>query len=546
MSLPIPLTVRLATSRGDRHVTADVRDLTVRWVDPGGYASCRISLDRPLTVQPDEIGYYGTITVYDARTGMVVWDGRQEDPGRSAGDGQVWDLAAVGGQAHTRDVIRPLAYVDSSLQSWQRIDNVTPGGQDGVTSDPGDTTGNRQALVLRIPQGTAVVADSRVVVRNPLFAAAGQKIARVAFSWDSGFNSTALYVQAVLSTTGVGTADTVYSVLFSTAGGSTSEVITTDWSAGNNRDRIDLRLVDSTVIGNVNADTWWASFYNVAVRALLLSKSGAEITSAASYTANTVLASEVVADLLGRVLTQYDGANATITATTHGIDQLMYPDGVDAARVLSDLLALETGHTWRVWERNSAGRYRFEFIARESSVRYEADVTDGYDSQGSADGLYNAVTVRWRDPGGEVQTTTVTGSSPALTAAGLTRQGSIDLGDEVGSAADATRAGQQWLAERAYAPNAGRLRIARPILDIQTGRMVQPWEIRPGLIRVRGILPRPDALNASNRDGVTVFRIVASEYRTSDAAATLDLDSYPATVPQLLASMLSRPVTRRR
>jgi hypothetical protein len=68
--------------------------------------------------------------------------------------------------------------------------------------------------------------------------------------------------------------------------------------------------------------------------------------------------------------------------------------------------------------------------------------------------------------------------------------------------------------------------------------MVMPWEIRPGLIRVRGILPRIDALNASDRDGVTVFRIVSAEYRASDAAATLELDSYARTVPRMVADLM--------
>jgi hypothetical protein len=203
--------------------------------------------------------------------------------------------------------------------------------------------------------------------------------------------------------------------------------------------------------------------------------------------------------------------------------------------------------TWRVWERNAAGKYRFEWVRVPGAVRYEADVTDGYSSQGSADGLYNAVTVRWRDGAGRTRTTTRTSTVPQLDAAQLTRQGWIDLGDDVGSDAAAARAGDQWLAERQDPPNAGQLRIARPIVDLQTGRMVQPWEIRPGLIRVRGILPRADALNATTRDGVAVMRIVASEYRASDGAAVLELDSYAPTTPRLIAQLIRTiPRWRRR
>lgn len=544
--LPIPLAVALTGGGRQLHVGHQVRDLTMRWTDPGGYATCRISLDRPLSVQPSEIAYYGQLTVYDGRSGAIVWDGRQEDPGRSAGDGQVWDLAAVGGQAHTRDRVVPLIYVDTNLQAWERVDNVTPGGTDGVTTDPGGVGGT--ALVLRIPQGTTVAVGSRVVSRYNGFSRSGQKVSRIAFSWDAGIGTTNLAVQSVISTGGVGLADTVYNTSLTTSGATVSRVITTDWSAANARNVADVRLVDTGATGAVSADTWWLSFRDLVVRALLIDKSGTEITTAASYSADTVLASEVVADLLGRLLTQFDGPNATIATTSYGIKQLAYPDGADGAKVLADLMALEGGYTWRVWERpTTSGRYRFEWVARETSVRYEADTVDGYDAPGSADGLYNSVTVRWRDTGGVVRTTTVSGTSPALSAAGLTRQGQIDLGDEVGSDADAARAGEQWLAERAYPANAGRLRIARPIRDLQTGRMVAPWEIRPGLIRVRGILPRPDALNTTAlRDGVTIFRIAAWEYRVSDAAAVLELDSRPFTTAHQIAQVLARPVTRRR
>ena len=76
--------------------------------------------------------------------------------------------------------------------------------------------------------------------------------------------------------------------------------------------------------------------------------------------------------------------------------------------------------------------------------------------------------------------------------------------------------------------------------------MVEPWEIRPGLIRVRGILPRADALNASARDGVTVMRIRAAEYRASDAAAVLELDSYAPSTARSLANLQRRPYSPRR
>lgn len=535
MSLTIPLAVRLSTARGTRDITTQVRDLVLRWTDPGGYQSCQVALDRPLITQPDEIAYYGGLTVTDGRHGGIVWDGRQEDPGRSAGaQGQVWDLAAVGGQSHARDRVVPLIYVDQPMASLERVDNATAKGLDSTGTDPGTNAAQEPSLILTYPQGLTIATNARVVMRYVGLQRSGQKLARFDHTWDVGRSDSAFQVEAVTRTDGnLGGGEVPRSNNWSTAGGgSDPQLIVTDFPA--TRSTVEWRIIYTGVGGTVSNQNHWASISDMIVLATRYDAEGNELLTAADYPNSYVLASEVVADLLGRLLTEFDGAGADIDATTHQIDQLAYPDGVDAARVLDDLMSLESGHTWRAWERDDDDLYRFEWVALPTEVRYEADVLDGYDSQGSAEGLYNRVTVRWRDKRGKPRTTERTSTVPLLDDAGLVRQGSIDLGTDVGSSAAAQRAGDQWLADRQYPPNAGRLRIARPILDLETGRMVQPWEIRPGLIRVRGILPRPDALNATSRDGVTVFRIRAAEYRTSDAAVTLDLDSYaPSTARQL-------------
>lgn len=545
MSLPIPLAVKLTSSRGERIVTAEARDLTMSWEDPGGYKAARIALYRPLAIQPDEIAYYGGLTIYDARTARVVWDGRLEDPGRSSGaDGQVWELTAVGGQAHTRDKTVPLIYVDRSLDRWERRDDssnevktatVTKGEEFGGTQRP--------TLYNTFPSGTKLTLDKSITAIYRAIADAGQELAVFDYAWDSGITSPNSFMVEFLMGNG-----TVYrSDMPSTSGGTFStRTMGSNWPAGQTTPLLRLRWNTSTAF-TLADDIYWAAFVAPVCVAVRYLKDGTKKTSGYTSSDETILASTVVADLLGRLLPQYDGANAVIATTTHTIDQLAYVDGVTPERVLQDMLALEGGFTWRVWERNSAGKYRFEWTAVPSSVRYEADVTmDRYESQGSADGLYDSVTVRYRDANGRVDSTVRTSTVPALAAAGLSRQGQIDLGDEVGSLANAQRAGDQWLAQHQFPPNAGTLRISRPILDLQTGRLVQPWEIRPGLIRVRGIQPRIDRLNSGTQDGVTVFRIVSAEYRAADATATLELDSFARTTPRLIAGLVKRSATVRR
>lgn len=545
MSLPVPLSVRLRTARADLNITSQVRDLVMRWSDPGGYSTCRVPLDRPLSLQPDEIGYYGAVTVYDGRHGGVVWDGRQEDPARSAGgDGQVWELTAVGGQAHTRDRKVPYVIIDSE-PVYERVDNVTPGGNDSIGASPGDAAGADRHLILQFPQGLGVATNSRIVMRYNRIWRAGGKLARIAYTWDAGVTDANHAIQAVTRTDGsLGGGEVAETANFNVAGGSGVSFITTDWPT--TRNTVELRQIRTAGgASTIPSDLYWVAVKDEQYQATRYNLLGAELTAALDYINDYVAPHEVVIDLLGRLLTGFE-AGTISTAGGFQIRQLSYPDGVDSARVLADLMLLEAGLTWRVWERGSTGKFRFEWVPVPAAIRYEADIIDGYDSQGSADGLFNRVTVRWRDAGGHIRTTERTASVPILDAAGLIRQDLIDLGDEVSTQAAAERAGDQWLSDRKYPPNAGKLTVARPILDLQTGRMVMPWEIRPGLIRVRGVLPRPDALNSSTRDGVTVFRIRAAEYHVRAGAAVLELDSYPRTVAQTLAEVVRRPVHRRR
>lgn len=549
MSLKVPLSVRLHTSRADKHVTASIRDLRFRSQVPGGFASIEMSFDRPLRIQPDEVEYYGQCFVYDARSGETVCEGRLEDPGRGAGSsGEVWSLTAMGPSARARDRTVPLIYVDNPMGSLIRADNQTPGGTDTVGGDPGAVTGTQEALVLQFPEGLTVAVNSRVVMRYLRLMESGQKLARIDYTWDAGVTNTDFNVEAVARTDGnTAAGETARTDNFNVAGGGSSpREIVTDFASG--RNTIEWRiLVDAGAGGAIGNDTFWASIRSMVVLATRYSKAGTELLTAADYSANTVLASEVVADLLGRLLTSYDGANATIATTAYVITQLAYPDGVTAAAVLADLMALEPDFYWAAWESNAAGKHRFVWSAWPTTVRYEADVVDGFDSPGSAGEIFNAVTVRWRDATG-LRTTTVTQSVPVLTTAGITRTAFLDLGDEVGSTANAQRAGEKFLTQHLAPPNAGRLAVSRPILDMTRGILTAPFTIRPGeLIRVRGVQPRVDTLNATDRDGVTVFRIIAVDYQASTNTATLELDSQPITTAHTLADVASSPaLTRRR
>lgn len=540
MSLPVPLSVRIVTGAGDRHVTRDLRDLSFRSTIPGGFASAQLSFHRPLALQPADVAYYGQVFVYD-RSGQTVWAGRLEDPGRSAGgDGEVWQINAVGPSAHTRDRTVPLVYVDTDF-AFERVDNNTPGGVDQVGASPGDPLGLDQWQLLRFPVSTPVFQGARVAVRYNHLWRAGQKLARVSAGWDAGVTDANYALQAVARTDGsLGSGDVAANANLATVGGNFAAVIATDFAAANLRNTIEFRLF-KTAAGSatITTDTYWASLRDIAIVGTRYNASGTELLTAASYPLPTVLAHEVVADLLGRLLNLFDGAGASIATGTYPIPKLAWVDGVDAERVLAELMRLEPRCFWAAWEPNAAGKYRFEWSNWPTTVRFDADVSDGFDSPGSANGLYDRVRVRWVDQAGKPRTTVRTQTVQALTDAGFSREAFIDLGATAGNESNANRAGDEFLSEHAAAPNQGSLTIARPLIDYTSGRTVYPWELprlAPGsLIRVRGVLPRLDSLNASARDGVTVFRVVGAEFNARSASCRLELDSFAPSMPRQIS-----------
>jgi hypothetical protein len=82
---------------------------------------------------------------------------------------------------------------------------------------------------------------------------------------------------------------------------------------------------------------------------------------------------------------------------------------------------------------------------------------------------------------------------------------------------------------------------------MRTGRQVAPWEIRPGrLIRLRGVMPHTDSLNATARNGITVFRVKSVEFNAADYTAHLELDAFAPSIVRALAVLKKNHPTQQR
>lgn len=518
MTLPVPLAVRI----GDRHVTRQVQSLSFRREAVGGVRSISFALARSLT-DLDGIDPLAKVYVYDGRSAITIAEGRLADTGRGAGpDGQRWDCVAFGPVQHASDITRPLVYIDTDRTHLRTYVLTSPMARAEDGPSPAD---NYPGVLLSFGDGASVATNSHCAVVYEAIQNAGMKLARINYSWDAGMTDgtwrirTRTYEGASTEVVRDDGADVA-------GGGTVPRVVVTDWPNG--RDAFSFILEWTGVPATVGGDQKWAHIRDYVVLSLLVDKTGAEITT--GYTGDAVIASQVVADLLGRCLPEFNGANATIATTSVGIGQLAYVDGVTPAQVLEDMMALEPAYRWYTTpsEPGSNGKYNFRWELWPTTVRYEATLDDGGSFPLSAQALYNQVSVRWRDPNGLSRSTLRTMACPLLDDKGLIRRAQIDLGAELGLETQAQAAGDAFLADHNVPQNSGTLNVARPIRDVLSRRMVEPWEIEPGeLVRIRGVEAYPDAFNADTNDGQGVFRIHAVDYTTEGNVATLALDSDP-------------------
>jgi hypothetical protein len=543
---PLSLTAKLSTARRELHVTPEVGDLTYTSVDPGGYGTASVTLHRPLNLQPAELGAFGRLFVYDARSAETVWEGRVEDLGRTAStDGQIYSIGAVGMMAHAKDRTSPIIYVDTDPNSWIKYVDLTH-----ATLEVSEDDGFDPGLVQRMPLGASVLAGKKTSALYKKLTYNGQKLARIAADHD-GYTTTANFGFA-LAMQSDGSVNFVVPLTanLSTVAARSVGVITTHWALGRPRccwssttDSGATQTISNNPLDN------WVTWRNIVVRATLFDQDGNEITAAANYGPRL---RPGLRDRRGHA--RPDPRRVRRRERPHRHHQL--PDR--AAR-------LPRRGVLRQEPRRPAAARTGVHVARVGDQRrHRPTSSSGGHSPprcGTRPAWRTAPTSRPRRPTCTTSCTpgTRAGTASRAPAGGRRRCRCSSTGGIRGARSwtsattwapprTPTASGDQFLAEHAAPANTGRLTIARPIVDFTSGRWIQPWQIRPGeLIRVRGLQPYVDALNRSTRDGYSVFKVVSVEYSTSTGAAVLELDRYTPTVARALAELArQRAITRRR
>jgi hypothetical protein len=581
---PVPLGVRFfsVVNAGERWVTRWVDDVTFRSVVPGGFASATITLRVPRDAgpisRPDPLGFsalvelFNRVQIVDLRSLEVAWEGRIEDPARQV-DPDTWQIGALGSMVAATDVQKPVFYIDTSLDHWIPSETLFASGVFGTLPwDLWRTEKDDGARKLTTTFATGYQFNSSTQDYAWRWDSHGfdQAIARFTTTHDGSSSGGGFANAAVIL--GISANAQIDFTLFSSAELTKTNVIGTDFTDQNVRYILigDAGPSGTTFYDVTNTITVQIKVRNPKVLGMRQNRFGTKLVTAANYTSDYVTVAQVVEDVVGRFLVGgwYElGLNVPwpgsvrpqdvfidATDTTH-ILHLSYPDGATAADILNDLATqVQTNAYWAIWESGwkasspedpqAMPGFRFEWAKWPANWGYLATSQDGFEGQPNGGDVYNFAFYRYPDSDDNNQAHVTTGwladdMAPELYMGGFTRAITVNKSDPtVGATADTLR--DAYLNSKKKVQNAGTLTVQRPIQlydagnnsNSGAGRMVDPWMLRPGkLIRITDLPPRTGSTDMSYGstapsqalDG-TIFRVVATDYSSSDNTCRLSLD----------------------
>lgn len=544
---PAPLSVVLDTLDGPRNITRDVSNLTIKNTSPGGFASVTFDLKRRIDEARLPLG--AQVRVYNTTTGEQVGGGRLIEQGISS-DG-AWNVSCLGEAiAALQDVEEPYMVIDTNPESTSRpipvgvkvkqapkvsrkrpkknarsIPGVRRRGYKQITgfvfsevkpgtAPDGSTT---EGLLFQFPPGATIATNANVAAQFRGVHLCGMHLGAYTYRHRAGLSASTWKM----------TARTI------TASNATSEIDRdNDWqtslaphswaAAGPTFDEgrdvleLDARYVGS---GGTTGQLAWAHVQNLIIRSRLYGADGT-YRPGVDHCLATVKAGEVFTDLIVRRCPSLKVG--TVVTGAHSFTQLAWYEGVSAKTVLDEVADTDGTVTYHAWEVDPDGRTPIHLETLPSMVRYELTPEYGYSAPSSTVDVYTRVVIVGVDDSG-YERRYVQDRTPAGQPA---RSQTIDLEEEF-TDARAEQVADLFLDNHAAAPNAGTVTVARPVLDLWTGRYVDPSAIRSShLCRLRGVQPNPNSLNPDARqDGVTIFRIVSSTYSDESGTASLELDS---------------------
>jgi len=508
-----------------------------------GYDECTFTLSLPALpwAPPQALRVLSTVRVLDRRSGQTVWWGRIDDPGlsnASPATGSVWSVKASGGGHELARISKQIMYVDRDVSSWRGTNKWPAGkaavldGQQGFAVHAGDPEGLTPTYCWELPfPGNAKVtngASAEIVYDQPQYASGDVvRIVGVQGSYRASFVLTSIIFD-LLVRNDAGVLTSIYSwssdvtqTDFTTFKGSGS------WPAGG----ADVQFVGRWLNNSGGTITFgdnpnWHRWASLRVLGQRYNLDGSAITPASHSW--TVSPRQIVIDLLGRHLAGVVQPGTISTDTTGVINHAAWWKGTTLADVLDFVAQRDAGKRWwGVWAPDAGGTVPRMDWTEWTGERYIVPAWFAPQLAGGSDTLVNNVRVIYQPMPDYLGSVNVTGAVAELDAAGLTRSITVDATDKGVIAADAAAViGAGALSDADLTRTSGTVTVDGPILDADSGRVVQPWEIRPGATVLLSATPKQFSgdYGAGSTDGSAVFRLTGTSYSVASNSTELSLD----------------------
>ena len=525
--------------RGSALVRECPDDLTFSSTAPGGHESMTCTVDwLPGHPPPDALLTAATAIVVDRRSGQTLWYGQVIDPGWTrTGTGTSHKVACQGFYTILDTEAAAVAYVDRDLSSWvpsndysrgsaQVVDDISLGQHSGDWVEPATSV-----IEEDIPKGAALDSSPNshlgMQYLPARYGSAGQDLIMVLYSADASSGDANFDIKMLVRNQDNSVVQTVSDYSFTT-----SVVDSYNYQGDGDWDMTNARSAEMRIeyVGSADetaSKDYWLRWGNLAVVFQRLGRTGANAGTPTTY----VTSADIVNDVIGRLLLGKLDISAAIAQPTTLIEHAAWFGGISARGIFDFLEDANPNVYWAVWEPDASDLPRFEYVPWAVRPRYVIPPDSAEIAlAGGGDDLANRAVVAYQTSKGVPASVIVTGDVPDLDAAGVTRTMIVDLtGEGALSKTTAKSKGLDALKTADVQRSSGTATVFGPVLDMKTGRIIEPWEIRAGwpVVLAGGMLRADGGYPYSRtgaRDGRSTFRATQVQYNAATAAAELTLD----------------------